>query len=106
MPKDAIILAMTLECNFGDCSEQVQIGVPYYTIEPMVKAMQARFHRLYQRRAMLHHYAQFEGGEGGDVRSLFADAEHCLSELIEGYRAVETAPTPTDAQLSRLVPFC
>jgi flagellar motor switch protein FliM len=41
-PKDAIILAMTLECNFGDCSEQVQIGVPYYTIEPMVKAMQAR----------------------------------------------------------------
>ncbi len=41
-PKDAIILAMTLECSFGDCSEQIQIGVPYYTIEPMVKAMQAR----------------------------------------------------------------
>ncbi len=41
-PKDAIVLAMTLECNFGDCSEQIQIGVPYYTIEPMVKSMQAR----------------------------------------------------------------
>jgi flagellar motor switch protein FliM len=41
-PKDAIILAMTLECSFGDCSEQIQIGVPYYTIEPMVKAMHAR----------------------------------------------------------------
>lgn len=41
-PKDAIVLALTLEVNFGDCSEQIQIGVPYYTIEPLVKKMQAR----------------------------------------------------------------
>jgi flagellar motor switch protein FliM len=41
-PKDAIILGLTIEANFGDCAEQLQIGVPYYTIEPMVKTMQAR----------------------------------------------------------------
>jgi len=41
-PKDAVVLAMTLEINFGDCSEQMQIGLPYYTIEPLVKKMQAR----------------------------------------------------------------
>lgn len=41
-PKDAIVLALTMEINFGDCSEQMQIGVPYYTIEPLVKTMQAR----------------------------------------------------------------
>ncbi len=41
-PKDAVILAMTLEASFGDCSEQIQIGVPYYTIEPLVRRMQAR----------------------------------------------------------------
>lgn len=41
-PKDAIVLAMTLEISFGDCSEQMQIGVPYYTIEPLVRKMQAR----------------------------------------------------------------
>ena len=41
-PKDAVILALTLEVNFGDCSEQIQIGVPYYTIEPLVKKMQVR----------------------------------------------------------------
>jgi len=41
-PKDAIVLALTLEVNFGDCSEQMQLGVPYYTIEPLVKKMQAR----------------------------------------------------------------
>ncbi|HVU33727.1 MAG TPA: flagellar motor switch protein FliM [Opitutaceae bacterium] len=41
-PRDAVMLALALECNFGDCSEQIQIGVPYYTIEPVVKRMQAR----------------------------------------------------------------
>lgn len=41
-PKDAIVLILTLEANFGDCSEQIQLGVPYYTIEPVVKKMQAR----------------------------------------------------------------
>src|SRR3954470_7257981 len=41
-PKDAIVLALTLEASFGDCSEQIQIGVPYYTIEPVVKKMQTR----------------------------------------------------------------
>jgi flagellar motor switch protein FliM len=41
-PKDAVMLALTLEADFGDCAEQIQIGVPYYTIEPLVKAMQAR----------------------------------------------------------------
>ncbi len=41
-PKDAIVLILTLEASFGDCSEQIQIGAPYYTIEPLVKKMQAR----------------------------------------------------------------
>jgi flagellar motor switch protein FliM len=41
-PKDAIVLALTLEASFGDCSEQIQIGLPYYTIEPIVRKMQSR----------------------------------------------------------------
>jgi flagellar motor switch protein FliM len=44
-PKDAIVLILTLEANFGDCSEQLQIGVPYYMIEPVVKKMQVRRQR-------------------------------------------------------------
>lgn len=44
-PKDAIMLALTIEVDFGDCAEPLQIGVPYYTIEPMVKAIQARRNR-------------------------------------------------------------
>lgn len=41
-PKDAVVLALTLEASFGDCSEQIQLGVPYYMIEPLVKQTQAR----------------------------------------------------------------
>jgi flagellar motor switch protein FliM len=41
-PKNAIVLVLALEAAIGDCSEQIQIGVPYYTIEPVVKKMQAR----------------------------------------------------------------
>ena len=37
-PKDAIVLALLLETTFGDCSEQIQIGVPYYLIEPVVSS--------------------------------------------------------------------
>ena len=41
-PKDAVVLALSLEATFGDCSEQIQIGVPYYLIEPVVRRMQTR----------------------------------------------------------------
>lgn len=41
-PHDAVVLELTLEANFGDCSEQLRLGVPYYTIEPMVKKIHAQ----------------------------------------------------------------
>lgn len=41
-PRDAVVLALGIEVVFGDCSEQIQIGLPYYTIEPLVKALQLR----------------------------------------------------------------
>lgn len=41
-PRDAVVLALAIEVSFGDCSEQIQIGLPYYTIEPLVKALQVR----------------------------------------------------------------
>lgn len=41
-PRDAIMLALTLECTFGDCTEQLQLGVPFYMVDPLLKKMQAR----------------------------------------------------------------
>ncbi|MBP8257565.1 MAG: FliM/FliN family flagellar motor switch protein [Opitutaceae bacterium] len=39
--KDAVVLTLTMEATFGECSEQIQIGMPYFTIEPLVKNFQA-----------------------------------------------------------------
>jgi flagellar motor switch protein FliM len=44
-PRDAVVLALSVEFSFGDCSEMMQIGVPYYTIEPLVKAVESRRHK-------------------------------------------------------------
>jgi flagellar motor switch protein FliM len=40
--RDSVVLALAIEVSFGDCSEQIQIGLPYYTIEPLVKSLQQR----------------------------------------------------------------
>lgn len=39
-PRDAQILVLTMEAALGDCSESIQIGVPYYAVEPIIKKMQ------------------------------------------------------------------
>ena len=39
---DTIMLALTVECNLGDCSETMQLAIPYYTIEPIIKQMQEK----------------------------------------------------------------
>jgi len=36
---DAIMLVLTMEAGVGDCSESIQIGIPYYTLEPIIKKM-------------------------------------------------------------------
>ncbi|HVU25885.1 MAG TPA: FliM/FliN family flagellar motor switch protein [Opitutus sp.] len=65
-PKDAVVLALSIEATFGDCSEQIQIGVPYYTIEPLVRSMQARRQRdsavshIEKRSSWQPGYAQIE----------------------------------------------
>lgn len=38
-PADAIMLVLTMEAGVGDCSEAIQIGIPYYTLEPIIKKM-------------------------------------------------------------------
>lgn len=40
--RDAIFLTLRLDATFGDCAGQIQVGIPFYTIEPMVKRMQAK----------------------------------------------------------------
>lgn len=41
-PHDAIMLVLTMECMLGDCSESIQFGIPYYSIEGLIKRMEAK----------------------------------------------------------------
>ncbi len=36
---DTVMLGLTMEARLGDCMEQIQIGFPYYTLEPLVRAL-------------------------------------------------------------------
>lgn len=36
---DAVVLVLDMEAAMGDCSEEIQLGVPYAMIDPLIKAM-------------------------------------------------------------------
>jgi flagellar motor switch protein FliM len=39
---EAVMLAVSIEARMGDCSEQIQIGFPYTTLEPLVRALSSK----------------------------------------------------------------
>lgn len=47
---DAIMLVLDIEAALGDCSEMLQISVPYYMIEPIIREMQARNRKFGQSK--------------------------------------------------------
>lgn len=36
---DAVMLALSMEARMGDCVEQIQIGFPYTTLEPLIRGL-------------------------------------------------------------------
>lgn len=51
-PHDAIMLILSLQGELGDCQEEIQLAIPYYTIEPVIKRMQANSRRYNQASAV------------------------------------------------------
>ncbi len=41
-PHDAIMLVLTMETMLGDCSESIQLALPYYSIEMLIKRMESK----------------------------------------------------------------
>lgn len=41
-PRDAQMLVMTMDAALGDCAETMQIGVPYFSVEPIIRKMQVQ----------------------------------------------------------------
>ena len=77
----------------------------------MFEDMHRRFGKLYGRRAMVHHYAEYmsdadAGGRGvGGGGGLFAEAEEVLVGVAAAYRELESSAPPTDAEVARYLPF-
>lgn len=38
-PNDAVMLVLSMEARLGDCIEQIQIGLPFYMLEPLVRQL-------------------------------------------------------------------
>jgi flagellar motor switch protein FliM len=38
-PHDTVMLVAAFEVKIGDCVEPIQIGFPYYTLEPLIRAL-------------------------------------------------------------------
>ncbi|MGF1449117.1 MAG: flagellar motor switch protein FliM [Opitutales bacterium] len=57
-PSDSIMLVLDVEAAIGDCSEMMQIAVPFYMIEPIVKRMQAA-NRTFGRGAEMDRHAKW-----------------------------------------------
>jgi flagellar motor switch protein FliM len=36
-PRDAVMLVIGLEARLGDCMEQMQLAIPFYTLEPLIR---------------------------------------------------------------------
>lgn len=48
-PKDTVMLVLTMETSAADGPEQIQIAVPYFTLEPIIKKMHASRQRETQQ---------------------------------------------------------
>ena len=61
---DAPMLVLCMEGDLGDCTEEIQLAIPYYTIEPLVKKIQANS-KKYARSQSNERTMQWQEGYAG-----------------------------------------
>ncbi|HCJ12060.1 MAG: flagellar motor switch protein FliM [Verrucomicrobia bacterium GWF2_51_19] len=71
-PHDAIMLVVDMESTLGDCSAQMQLAVPYYMIEPIIREMQANS-RKYSRVGTIERTASWLTGYDAIYVPIFAE---------------------------------
>ena len=58
---DAPMLVLSMEGDLGDCTEEIQLAIPYYTIEPLVKKIQQNS-KKYARTQTAERALQWQNG--------------------------------------------
>lgn len=79
---DTVMLTLSMEARLGDCMETLQIGFPYYTLEPLVRAL-----------------ASSMGGSNGDPSQRNSNAKPRWNTGLDDLR-VPVAASWNDLELS------
>lgn len=69
---DAPMLVLCMEGDLGDCTEEIQLAVPYYTIEPLVKKIQTNS-KKYARSQTAEKVMQWQEGYSGIKMPIYAE---------------------------------
>jgi len=69
---DAPMLVLCMEADLGDCTEEIQFAIPYYTIEPLVKKIQANS-KKYAGAQAAEKTMQWQDGYSGIKMPLYAE---------------------------------
>ncbi len=69
---DAPMLVLVMEGDLGDCAEEIQFAIPYYTIEPLVKQIQANS-KKYARIQSLEKTVSWQEAYSGIRMPLYAE---------------------------------
>lgn len=69
---DAPMLVLCMEGDLGDCTEEIQLAIPYYMIEPMVKKIQMNS-KKYARTQTAEKSLQWQDGYSGIQMPVFAE---------------------------------
>lgn len=69
---DAPMLVLCMEGDLGDCTEEIQLAIPYYMIEPLVKKIQANSKKYVQSQSTEKAF-RWQDGYAGIQMPLFAE---------------------------------
>lgn len=69
---DAPMLVLCMEGDLGDCTEEIQLAVPYYLIEPLVKQIQANSSK-YTRQQSLERSVQWQDSYSSIKMPVYAE---------------------------------
>ncbi len=69
---DAPMLVLCMEGDLGDCTEEIQLAIPYYMIEPLVKKIQMNS-KKYARTQTAEKALQWQDGYSGIQMPVYAE---------------------------------
>lgn len=96
-PSDAMMIVLVMEATMGDCTQNIQLGVPYGMMEPIIKEIQAQQKKISTMGA-IEKKVQWQNTYSGVKIPLFAqwDLSCVLAKDILALRVGDVICVPED----------